>query len=273
MMKNLVYVGNIAKIAEMIVYNENFRLDMIICERDKLNDELFTFSLVRKIRLVLVSSKEELKNIIEEIKEKADLCLMCSFGERIPLECLDKVKFFNIHYGWLPDYKGRHVTYWATVNNEKYLGVSLHLVTEKIDDGSIIKRIKVPYYIWEKENDVFEKLTNLVPILLESLLSYLDGNNIAIENRVGAYYPPVQEKEKIINIKEDSYDHMYNVIRAESKYGGAKIFTDKSCYLIRNANFTLKENYEKKTEIINGELIIYLRDNIFLVSNEFTRIQ
>lgn len=267
---NLAYVGNLVKIAEMISYNENFSLSYIICERDKLNDEIFTFSLVRKIELILVSTKEELKNVIDNIKNEVDLCLMCSFGIRIPIDCLEKLRFFNIHYGWLPDYKGRHVTYWATVNNEKYIGVSLHLVTEGIDEGSIINQKKVPYYIWEKENDIFEKLTNQVPILLSSLLKYLSGNCAALQNIAGVYYPPVQEKEKIINLEEDSYDYIYNVVRAESKYDGTKIYKNKNCYLIRNANFTYKEDCEIEEAIIDDKLIIHIRNNVFLISTEFS---
>lgn len=52
----------------------------------------------------------------------------------------------NIHGGWLPNYRGNHCYFYAYyhVRPERFiLGSTLHMVTEKIDDGQIIDRSRL----------------------------------------------------------------------------------------------------------------------------------
>ena len=63
-------------------------------------------------------------------------------------------KAFNLHPGLLPQYPGRNCVSGALYNNEKFTGVSLHLMTKKVDQGPIIKKIKVRI----KNNDNLLKL-------------------------------------------------------------------------------------------------------------------
>ncbi len=56
----------------------------------------------------------------------------------ITLEMLEQKKFINIHYSLLPGYRGLHSTVWAIINNEPYLGYTVHLMNEFIDDGDVI---------------------------------------------------------------------------------------------------------------------------------------
>lgn len=44
----------------------------------------------------------------------------------------------NIHSSLLPKYRGLDALFWALVNGETQVGVTVHLVNEKIDDGDIV---------------------------------------------------------------------------------------------------------------------------------------
>lgn len=44
----------------------------------------------------------------------------------------------NVHYSLLPKYRGLHSTVWAILNDEDYLGLSIHLMNDYFDDGAII---------------------------------------------------------------------------------------------------------------------------------------
>ena len=50
----------------------------------------------------------------------------------------------NVHYSLLPKYRGLHSTVWAIINDEEYIGLTIHLMNEYMDDGPIIhqKRFK-----------------------------------------------------------------------------------------------------------------------------------
>ena len=53
-------------------------------------------------------------------------------------------KFINLHPGILPQYKGTG-NFWAILNKDfKNIGVSIHWMNEKIDDGEIISIVKIP---------------------------------------------------------------------------------------------------------------------------------
>lgn len=56
---------------------------------------------------------------------------------------MNKNKIINIHYSLLPKYRGYHSTVWAIINDEKYLGLTIHEMSEYIDDGDIIYQYKV----------------------------------------------------------------------------------------------------------------------------------
>ena len=56
----------------------------------------------------------------------------------VPHNFLKNNTCINIHYSLLPRYRGFHSTVWAILNDEDYLGLSIHLMTDYIDDGAII---------------------------------------------------------------------------------------------------------------------------------------
>ena len=60
----------------------------------------------------------------------------------IKQEVLDKAKIaaINIHTGPLPEYGGCYEAAWAIINEDKQFGVTLHLMTEDVDQGDIIEK-------------------------------------------------------------------------------------------------------------------------------------
>jgi methionyl-tRNA formyltransferase len=48
------------------------------------------------------------------------------------------VTLVNFHPSLLPSYRGPIPSYWVIENKEKYTGITMHKVTEKIDNGEII---------------------------------------------------------------------------------------------------------------------------------------
>lgn len=86
-------------------------------------------------------------SIVENFDESEAGCFICAgYKKIIGPELLEKRKFVNIHYSLLPRYRGMHSTVWAILNDEKDLGMSIHEMNEKIDDGDIL-------YQWQIQND------------------------------------------------------------------------------------------------------------------------
>ena len=55
-----------------------------------------------------------------------------------------KIDIVNFHPGILPKYRGIFTNYYSLVNKEKYVGITLHKITPKIDGGDIISTLKIP---------------------------------------------------------------------------------------------------------------------------------
>ncbi len=55
---------------------------------------------------------------------------------------IPKITTLNMHPGLLPKYKGVWPSFWKLHNGEKYAGVTIHHLNEKIDEGAIIAQRK-----------------------------------------------------------------------------------------------------------------------------------
>lgn len=150
-------------------------------------------TIVPENKIIKVPSVNSAECIEALRKIKPELIIVC--GTRIiskaVLETLP-VKFMNIHAGITPKYRNVHGGYWALVNNDmENCGVTVHLVDEGIDTGTIIYQQKIPVtkrdnfatypvlqlaegmlYLKRAINDFFENKLILKKNNLESRLWY-----------------------------------------------------------------------------------------------------
>ena len=271
MKKRIIYIGNLVNIPEYLYFDNNYILIGIFCEEERVNKELLTFTMVREVPLVKISNKNRIEDAIDRFG-KNTIFLVCSYGKRIPIERCKNKKIFNIHYAELPKYKGRHPTYWATIKNEKFVGISLHRLTEDFDRGDIISQKLVPYYLWENEVQLFEKLTSQVPELLKDFNNHLERNcnDFIIQNRDGDYYPRVEEKDILINLHIDTPKEIFNKVRSQARASGAKVSINKKNYVLFNVFFI--EKVMTCDFYIDTNLYIKYTNSICLVSSIFKEI-
>jgi folate-dependent phosphoribosylglycinamide formyltransferase PurN len=150
-------------------------------------------TIVPENKIMKVASVNSSECIEALQKVKPELIIVC--GTRIisksVLESLP-VRFMNIHAGITPKYRNVHGGYWALVNNDmENCGVTVHLVDEGIDTGTIIYQQKIPVtkrdnfatypvlqlaegiiYLKRAINDFFENKLILQKNNLESRLWY-----------------------------------------------------------------------------------------------------
>ena len=117
-----------------------------------------------KYKLKYVNSKNK-QRIFKFIKgSNVDLILSSGFPYIIPGEYLNKnIKIINSHPSLLPKYKGFSPIKEAIMNNETEIGVTVHYMNDKVDDG---ERIAV-----KKLN--IKKLKN-IDIIYRKIFSYIE---------------------------------------------------------------------------------------------------
>lgn len=261
---NVGFIGNIIQVPEFIIHDPEFKLQRIICEKDRLNDELLTFSLVRDIELHPIVNTTEIEAIVEENSD-IEFFVMCSFGKKITQHILTQVNVYNIHYSQLPYYKGRNPTFWATIADERNVGISIHKVVEGFDEGDIISQRTLPFYIWMTEEDLFYDLTKKIPELISDLKKYLKGIIKARKNENGYYYKPISEMDSIIDLYNDTPKSIYNKIRSQKRYHGAKIPLQNNILRVKEIKFTHSTNKLQTGELFfntEGCLCVYYKNQI-----------
>ena len=268
-MKGVVLFSDSGKIAEALFYSPFFELKLIICEKGKLSGDLLNFSYLRSVPVFEAINNGELFHIL--LKNKIDIAIMYGFGIILNRDIIDHLDIYNIHPGKLPDYKGRHPTFFATINGDKSIYYTLHKVVEEIDSGEIIGQVKMDYYYWQDENDVKKFLFQAFLILIRKLHSFLNGKSNSSENKSGKYFKTVTKSDKILDPKLP-IKNLLNIVRAQATHGGAIFIFKGKEYLVQKIQIVKYDSeyiFEDKIVLnLNYEPIGIKIDNSYFVNFE-----
>lgn len=147
--------GNLAiRIADWFVKNKNFELINIvpvIPEPDWM-DSLVEWAKNNKIPYISSGNHNDLKDV-HNPDWKTDLVFSCFYDKIIKQWFIEKCeRIVNLHHAPLPRYRGILPINWALKNKEKKHGVTIHEISEGIDDGPIIAQLE--YSIYENFDEV-----------------------------------------------------------------------------------------------------------------------
>ena len=163
------------------------------------------WKLASKNKLLIFESDEiEKKRNVNRIKKlNPDLLLSVSYNYKIPKDMLKIPRYgaYNLHGSYLPDYKGRFSPVWCILNGEKYTGVTLHEISEKIDSGRIVARKKIKIYSDSTAIEIFNEQVGVsVDLLRENINKLLSKRTdyLNIDNSKGTYYTARSNEENRI---------------------------------------------------------------------------
>jgi methionyl-tRNA formyltransferase len=77
---------------------------------------------------------------------KVDYLICSGFPYKIPVQILEtaSVIAINCHGGPLPSYRGGSPVMWQIINNEKFIGLTIHELTSEFDQGDILMERSLP---------------------------------------------------------------------------------------------------------------------------------
>lgn len=133
----------------------------------------------------VVSNDEDVLAVAERTAD-ADLSLyhdefllFAGYKPIVPKEVLNTNCCINIHYSLLPQYRGLHSTVWAILNDEEYLGATIHLMDEFIDNGPILYQYKVKNDRESNSRQYMEMFNSHIKDVIGYVLTdFLDGKII-----------------------------------------------------------------------------------------------
>lgn len=89
------------------------------------------------------SNSKEFFEVIKKINPDVIVSFSAPQVIKEPLLSFPKYGIINVHGSYLPDYRGCLPSFWQLYNEEEYAGATVHLMSDKIDDGEILAQEKV----------------------------------------------------------------------------------------------------------------------------------
>lgn len=125
----------------------NIDVDLLVC--DKPHAKVIERAKKRNIDVLIVNYQEGQAKveaiIIKELKKRdIDFIVLAGYLRILSNNFINHfTTIINIHPSLLPKYKGLHAIDRALDNNDEYIGVSVHHVSEEVDDGLIIRQEQI----------------------------------------------------------------------------------------------------------------------------------
>jgi len=156
---------------------EKYEVIAVVTQPDKKvgRKQILTSSPIKKVAMankIEVLQPAYLRDNAEFIRrvndKKPDLIVIAAYGLILPKEILDIPKYgvINVHASLLPKYRGASPIQTAILNGDKETGVTIMLVNEKMDEGSLLAQKTITI----TDNDNFEALYNKLSVLGTHLL-------------------------------------------------------------------------------------------------------
>ena len=168
----------------------------------------------------------------------------------------------NLHPSLLPAYRGMSPFQSVLKNGELETGITIHYMTEDVDDGDIIEQLVVPLKKDTFLGDLYIIMMNLYPAVIERALTKIISDNfkaVKQDRCKSSYFGKIKEEDYYIQ-ETDSCITVYNKIRAFSKPDKGARYGN---FIIWHATIESNENNDKFyiLEKDNG-LYIFTKDGL-----------
>ena len=158
---------------------------------------------------------EEASNYILNLNP--DIIFSFYFRRLIPNEIILKPRLgaYNLHGALLPKYRGQTCINWAVVNGETRTGATLHLMTEKADEGDIVDQRGLYRYLPNKLLYFFIKVIKIANKIIKDCCQKREADTIILtpkDETQATKFGRRRPKDGLLNFSKDAVS-LYNLIR------------------------------------------------------------
>lgn len=238
----IVYFGTpkiAVKSLEYLYNNPDFEVAAVVTQPDKpagrgkkiTMSPVKEFAISNNIPVFQPKSIRKEPEIQAEFKKlNPDFFVTFAFGQILSQEVLDIPKFhtINLHASLLPKYRGANPIQRAIINGDKETGICTMITELGLDCGDVC--LKEVISISETMNceELFEKISELSPKLLEKTLKGLLDNTLTPVPQCedGVCMANKLTKEETLINWSNSAESIHNLVRGIYKFPGAYFMHD-----------------------------------------------
>ncbi|MEO8435516.1 MAG: methionyl-tRNA formyltransferase [Pyrinomonadaceae bacterium] len=127
----------------------------------------------------------------------ADAAIVVAYGRILPPEFLHAPRLgcINVHFSFLPKYRGAAPVNWAIINGEEKTGVSTMFIEPELDSGPILLQREISIGETETAAELMGRLATLGADLLSTTLAQLSDITPRPQNHEEATFAPLLAKE------------------------------------------------------------------------------
>lgn len=142
----------------------------------------------------------------------------CGWGYRVPTESLEVPRVaLNCHSSYLPRYKGWSVYRAQWAHAERRGGVTIHEMTEEIDEGEIVTRQRFEIGLFETPLGIARTYSELtVPLLKEAIHRLETGEECVPRSGGGRYFTRIPLRH---TLKHGVVNHLLRAVGSERRWG------------------------------------------------------
>lgn len=186
----IVIIGFGYTAKDALIFSKKYFSDILFITNDcwgkKINIDIDFFSLTKELNITFFNIKKQ-NDLMPIIKNsQVNICLVVGSLWIFKNDFINYFKglIFNYHTSKIPFYQGSSSFSWQIMNNEKYLHLTIHQLTKKIDNGGILLSKKKYIGRYPTPNLLIKNSIILAKLLIQnffSLLSDKKGNNIRLQ--------------------------------------------------------------------------------------------
>ena len=222
------------------VHDLSIEFDLPICHPLQIDDNAYN-----KIKLI-----------------NPDIIIVMAYGSMLPKKILNLPKYgcINLHVSLLPRWRGAAPIEHAILNGDKYTGISIFKIEERLDSGPILVQKKISISDEMNKEELQKKITKIGKSLLLETIPKIFDENISLYNQdesLSTYASKFNSKMRKIDFF-NSVDCVYNQIKAHAPNPGAWLLFKQERIKIIKA----KKNFVKfePSKIINNKFEISCSD-------------
>lgn len=270
-------IKNIVNIKLIVTTPKKFKISYNKKKINNYNYFNFKNKFSKKIDVKVVSNMK--KKILLK-KYQPDIIIVIGWYYNIPNYIVDNFCTIGLHGSLLPSYKGGAPLVWSLINGEKFTGVTLFKLSNKVDRGKILLQKKILIRKKEEINELLNKASKAsTKILIKFLKNYKKNKELNfLKNKFNpSYFPQRKPEDGKINWSMKAI-YIDRFIRAQSKpYPGAFTFLNKNkIYIFKSKiikklpkKYLVKENfYKKKNKIYFKSSDYFIQPIKYLIKNE-----
>ena len=168
------------------------------------------------ISQIAASSPRSPSSEVTEVSSgNPDYIISCGWGHYVPQETIRvaSIESLNCHGSYLPDYRGPNAYRALWANGCEFGGASVHILTDKFDDGRIIRRESFRIGPFDTPREIAFKASELTVQLLRESIFLIESGYSGVSNNGGSYYGKISWPRTILHGTVNNLARLANVNR------------------------------------------------------------